>query len=138
MLHPKYSSTDALEPIDSLTLTEHSCAKVFFHYFPDRFCYFGKRQWQYMDQQSGSWKCDKSIKLLKKCIRTEFSALILERAKYWQEMLHSSGLPHDAQSTGSHDISFRVMRLMEVFGKLQSAEFMKLVIRELAEWYHLG
>lgn len=123
------SSPPDTEPIDDITLSEASCAKVFAAYFPGNFKYKGKKTWEYFDPDKNKWQIDKHKTHLKRCIRTQFASLIMIRAKLWQEYLQK--MDHNI-----HDINFRVTRMMDIARKLQNDEYLNSLIREIAEWYN--
>lgn len=109
--------------------SEASVAKVMHTCFPNRFRYRGRNKWQYYDHDIQMWVPDKGKKHLIRCIRIELSGVILQRAKIWQEHLHSLDHP-------DHDLDFRILRLLEVARKLQTDDFTSNVIREASEWYN--
>lgn len=119
----------AIQGIDDIALTEASCAKLFYTAFANRFRYAGRNVWYYVDPSTGAWMPDRNKNELKRCIRTEFCTLVMQRATLWQDLIPT--LP--AQE--SHDVGFRVKRLLEVARKLQTDDFVRSIVREAAEWF---
>lgn len=126
----KTTEAPQLQDIDDITLSEACCAKLFHTYFPNRFRYEGNNRWQYYDTDHQMWVPDKGKKQLKKCIRADFCSILLERAKQWQDYAQHLPCP-------DHDVSFRIVRFMELAQKLHTEEFLRNVFREITEWYNV-
>lgn len=115
--------------LDDVTTSETVCARVFHSFFPHLFRYAGGNRWEFWDAQKKTWNPDHGTREIKSCLRTNFTALLMQRAKVWQDYVQELG-------SNDHDVGFLIVTLMDLARKLQNQDYVRAVLKEAAEWYN--
>lgn len=117
------------DPLDHCGTSEASIAFHFARIFPNRFRYIGNGRWEYVDDD-GTWKKDASRKKITHAIGIQFNAMIMQRAKRWQNRAWNT-----IKSAEDTDATFMVKHMLNISASLQRPHFIVCVLKELAGFY---